>query len=181
MNVIFLDFDGVLDTVHFKSKENVERKIQILSKIVKKYDCKVVISAAAKNALNEKTLKIENKKNEWVKYVMSLFKKYNIEVIGRTPSLKRHYSKYSYVSMWKDDEIRLYLFRHPEIDHYCIIDDNDFRDLVQLKDHLVETKDYCEDNYKLEGLLESHEEEIAKVLSKENDIQRFAIKHSLKK
>ena len=29
MNVIFLDFDGVLDTIHYNSDEDIENKIMI--------------------------------------------------------------------------------------------------------------------------------------------------------
>ena len=34
MNVIFLDFDGVLDTIHHSSNEDVENKIKILSDFI---------------------------------------------------------------------------------------------------------------------------------------------------
>lgn len=74
--------------------------------------------------------------------------------------------------MWKEDEIRLYLFKHPEIDHYCVIDDNDFKDLEKVKSHLVETI-YYSSNLE-EGLLEKHKEEIAKKLELENEIKNFS-------
>ena len=43
MNVIFLDFDGVLDTAHYKSLVDIERRIKILADICKEYNCKFVI------------------------------------------------------------------------------------------------------------------------------------------
>ena len=55
MNVIFLDFDGVLSTFHFKSNLVVEKRVKILSDICKEYNCKVVISASAKNSIGEET------------------------------------------------------------------------------------------------------------------------------
>ena len=182
MNVIFLDFDGVLDTNYYKSDEQIEEKIKILSDICHKYDCKVVIEASAKLAIDEETLKIDSDAN-WVNFLFSCFKKYNIDVIGRTPSVRKYYSKNFYTSMWKEDEIRLYLFRHPEIEHYCIIDDDDLTamhrksDLDKVRDHLVTTKDFLKDKPWEEGLLESHQEEVGEILKKENKIKKLVLKN----
>ena len=109
MNVIFLDFDGVLDTYHYNSLEDIERKI------------------------DEST----------------------------------------YLSMWKEDEIIKYLEMHPEIEHYCIIDDDDTKsimhwdvsDLEKVREHLV-TPLYYSDNPNEEGLLPRHKDEIARILKK---------------
>lgn len=46
MNVIFLDFDGVLSTFHYNSLEDIERKIKILADICIEYNCKVVKETA---------------------------------------------------------------------------------------------------------------------------------------
>lgn len=176
MNVIFLDFDGVLETLHYKSDEDVEKRVKILSDICKKYDCKVVIEAAFKDAIDEKTMQIEDK---WVKYIFSLFNKYGIECIGRTPNVRKKYTDSSYMDMWKEDEIRLYLYRHPEIKHYCIIDDDDLQpynsDLNKVRDYLVQTVFYSI-NPSEEGLNESHSEMIGEVLKKENKIRKLILK-----
>lgn len=86
--------------------------------------------------------------------------------------------------MWKEDEIIKYLEMHPEIEHYCIIDDDDTKamcwersDLDKVRDHLVETI-YYSDNPEEEGLLPTHKEEVGKVLRKENDIKRLLLKRS---
>lgn len=176
MNVIFLDFDGVIDTVHYTSYDDVEKKIAILADICAEYDCKVVIEAAAKDAIDEETMEVQGK---WVNYVFSLFKKYGIECIGRTPNVIKRYSSSSYMSMWKEDEIRLYLFRHPEIEHFCIIDDDDLAphnsDLNKVRDHLLVTDFYSDDPLE-EGLLESHKEMVGEILKKENNIRKLVIK-----
>lgn len=179
MNVIFLDFDGVLDTVHYNSKEDIERRIIILANICKEYNCKIVIEASMKDTINEETLEVYN---EWVKYIFELFDKYGIECIGRTPTVNRTISSYSYFPIWKEDEIRLYLFRHPEIEHYCIIDDDDAypSDLNKVRDYLVKTIYYSE-NPEEEGLLERHKEEIGRVLKKENYIRNLVLKHNFDK
>ena len=180
MNVIFLDFDGVIDTNYYRSDEQMEEKIKILSDICHTYDCKVVIEASAKNAINEETMEIDPDA-EWVNFLFKMFKKYDIDVIGRTPNVKKRISKVSYASMWKEDEIRLYLLRHPEVDHYCIIDDDDLKfyhrdsDLNKVRDHLVVTEDFLTKNPELEGLQMYHKEQVGEILKKENKIKKFKL------
>ena len=123
MNVIFLDFDGVLNTVHCSSLEDTERRIKILGDICKELNCKIVIEAAMKDVIDEETLETDS---EYVKKIFDLFKKYNIEYIGRTPTVEKETKDGIWYPIWKEDEIRLYLYRHPEIEHYCILDDDDF-------------------------------------------------------
>ena len=179
MNVIFLDFDGVLTTIHSSSLEDVEKRIALLASICKQYDCKVVIEAAAKDCIDEVTLEVYGK---WVKFIFKMFKKYGIECIGRTPNVTRRYNNGMIISMHKGEEIRLYLMRHPEIDHYCVIDDDDLfphSDLDNVRDHLVTTKYYSR-NIEEEGLLESHRKEIGKVLKRENHVKKLMLKYHYK-
>lgn len=177
MNIIFIDFEGTLETLHLDSDEDIEKRIAILGTICKKYNCKVVIEAAAKVLIDENTLETEN---ENIKKIFNLFNKYGIECVGRTPCVPKWLSNNSYYSMWKDFEIRKYLFEHPEIEHYCVIDDGDFTgkvtDLKQVEDHLILTKNYSR-NYEEEGLLESHIEEVGKILKKENNIRKLVLKY----
>lgn len=179
MNVIFLDFDGVLNTIHYTTMEDVERKIQILADICKDFDCKVVIEAAAKDAIDEETLEVE--KESWVNDIFKLFKKYDIKCIGRTPNVIKRIGENTYIPIWKEDEIIQYLEMHPEIKHYCIIDDDDRKamhyeisDLEKVRDHLVETVFYSE-NPEEEGLLPKHKDEVFKILQKENDRRKNMI------
>ena len=170
MNVIFLDFDGVLDTSHYNSLEDIERRIEILADICKDYDCKIVIEASAKDAIDEETMEIAE--GSWVNKIFELFNKYGIECIGRTPNIEKK-GDVSYLPMWKEDEIIEYLKMHPEIEHYCIIDDDDTKsimhwkvsDLDKVRDYLVQTI-YYSDNPEEEGLLPHHKAEVAKILKK---------------
>lgn len=171
MNVIFLDFDGVLDTYHYNSLEDIERKIKLLADICSENNCKVVIEAASKDAIDEETLEVMD--GSWINKIFEMFKKYNIECIGRTPNVERKIGENTYLSMWKEDEIIKYLDMHPEIEHYCIIDDDDTKsimhwetsDLDKVRDHLVETI-YYSNNPNEEGLLPKHKDEIARILKK---------------
>ena len=72
MNIIFTDFEGTLETLHLDSDEDIEKRIAILGTICKKYNCKVVIEAAAKVLIDENTLETEN---ENIKKIFNLFNK----------------------------------------------------------------------------------------------------------
>lgn len=176
MNVIFLDFDGVLDTMHYSNNIDIEKRIQILANICKEYDCKVVIEASSKDAIDEETLKTHS---EWIKFIFACFDKYGIKCLGRTPNIKKKYNDNSYTSIWKEDEIRLYLYRHPEIEHYCIIDDDDLAphssDLNKVRNHLVKTI-YYSSNPEEEGLLEKHKLEVGQILKLDNEIKKLILR-----
>ena len=167
MNVIFLDFDGVLDTIHYNSDEDVERKIKILADICKEYDCKIVIEASAKDAIDEETLEPSGR---WLNFIFDMFKKYGIECIGRTPTISKKINEFSTIPIWKELEILEYLKMHPEIKHYCVIDDDDLgprnSDLNLVRDHLVTPLYYSEENPEEEGLLLSHKELVGEILKK---------------
>ena len=186
MKVIFIDFDGVLITHHDlydknfnrlpKSiwRDNVEKRIKILGDICSTYDAKVVIESSYKDLIDEDTLKTDI---DWINFILETMKKYNIEVIGRTPNLSSFKEDYDgNPPIWKEDEILEYLRRHPEIYSYCVIDDDDRKamhmksDLDKLRDHLVETKDYLTINVEDEGLQEYHKEEIGIILQKKRKV-----------
>lgn len=189
MNVIFLDFDGVLNTWHdyYSTKQEVnekyDKRIKILSDICKKYDCKVVIEASVKSFIDEETLETDV---DWVNKIFKIFKKYDIECIGRTPDVIKRINEHSSKPIWKEDEIRLYLFRHPEIDHYVVIDDDDapiycggISDLDKVRKHLVKTV-FIASKEEEEGLLEKYSDEVGEKLKEANEIKKFALKRKNK-
>ena len=183
MNVIFLDFDGVINTLNSilnpKEDENaIENRIKILSDICKIYDCKVVIESAHKEFIDEETLKTDI---DWIQKYFDLFKKYGIECIGITPKLKTEIEPGIFVDVWKENEILTYLSEHPEIKRFCIIDDDDrvsipdmnkknFKnsDLNKVRDYLISPLFYSETNPNEAGLQEYHIKEVGRILEKEN-------------
>lgn len=180
MNVIFLDFDGVLDTIHYSSKKDVEERIKILADICKNNDCKVVIEASCKEFIDEKTMETNS---DWINFIFDCFVKYEIDCIGRTPNVIKKYGDAVYTPIWKEDEIRLYLLRHPEIEHYCVIDDDDLAphnsDLNKVRNHLVKTT-YYSNKKEEEGLLEKHKPLVEDVLKLDNEVKQMMLKRKKK-
>lgn len=183
MNVIFLDFDGVINTLNsiFPPKEDdnaLEKRVKILGDICKKYDCKIVIESSHKKYIDEETLETDLK---WIQNYFNLFKKYGIECVGRTPCIKTEIKPGKYVDIWKENEILEYLKMHPEVERFCIIDDDDLvsepnkekgnysnSDLNMFRDYLITPHFYSDKDPNLAGLQEEHIEEVGKILEKEN-------------
>ena len=179
MNVIFFFFVGAINTLNsvvapFEDKDAVEKRVKILSDICKKNNCKIVIESSHKTFIDEETLETDV---EWINKLFALFKKYGIEVIGRTKDLK---SNHKNSTIWKEDEILEYLNMHPEIEHFCVLDDDDLvtipdmekkdfskSDLNKVRDYLVTPLLYSETDPNESGLLESHKKEVGKILKKE--------------
>lgn len=161
MNVLYVDIDGVLNSWSNKDAI-VDRMVKVLSDICKTYDCKVCIESTKKPNIYD-----EEEESLVLIKLKEAFEKYEIDCIGFTPRVEIH-KGFSILSDWKDFEIIYHLSEHPEIEHFAVIDDNDFRELFLLKDYLVETEDYVEGHPEKEGLLEHHKEEVGKILVKEN-------------
>ena len=118
MKVIFLDFNGVLDTQLCMDEIN-EDNLKRLQHIVNETGAKVVISSSLKNHYYEL--------GYFLQYYLDLIeeiKNAGIEVIGITPHENT-----------REEEIQEYLKQHPEVENYCIIDDD--YDMESMKDHMV--------------------------------------------
>lgn len=196
MKVIFLDFDGVLYGIHNiydKGKEvdhqnwinKIKETSRILGDICKENGAKVVIASSYKDCIDEETLKTDV---EWINEILNIFKENEVEVIGRTPHLRdiRGDEYDGNPKIWKEDEILAYIDKHPEIDYYCVIDDDDLvkipareqgdfsrSDLNKVRDHLVTTTYISFEEPYEEGLQESHKEEVGKILEKKIDREKI--------
>ncbi len=118
MKVIFLDFNGVLDT--YENMDEINRdNLMRLKCIVDKTNAKIVISSSLKNSYY-----ITGRFSKRLQNIIKEIESVGIEVIGITPYLKT-----------REEEIKSYLSYHPEIEAFCILDD-DF-EMESLKDNLV--------------------------------------------
>lgn len=118
MKIIFLDFNGVLDTYDNMDELNPEN-LKRLKRIADECDAKIVISSSLKNSYY-KTGQFSKKLTQIVKELQEV----GIEVIGITPQANT-----------RQEEIELYLENHPEVQQFCILDDD--YEMERLKDHLV--------------------------------------------
>ena len=145
MNVIFLDFNGVLDTHENIDEININN-LQRLKHIVDVTNSKVVISSSLKNSYyytGHYSRHLQNIVNE--------IENIGIEIIGITPKAKT-----------REEEIKMYLSHHPEIDNYCILDDD--YDMESLKENLVKLPSQMENDQM--GLDEHYMNKAIKILSR---------------
>ena len=116
MKVVFLDFDGVITTPGSKWNISIEL-VKRVKTICDKTDAKLVISStwqhgnSAKEWLEESVL-IKSYKG-WLK---KFFVDYTYDVTGR-----HAYNG----STARGAEIKAWLIKHPEVENYVIIDDED--------------------------------------------------------
>lgn len=145
MNIVFLDINGVLDT-NEKMDEIDSDNLNRLKSIVDATNSKVVISSSLKNSyyytghLSKHLIKI-----------IKEIKEAGIEVTGITPKCNS-----------RTHEIMQYLKEHPEIENYCILDDD--YDMEELKDNLVKLPPQIEEGQK--GLEDIHVDKAIKILKR---------------
>ncbi len=187
IKVLFIDFDGVLSSLNDKdddeeaTKEKIEKRIEILANIARIYQCKIVIESGNKRKIDEQTMQIDPK-SDHIKYIFELFKKYNIECIGRTPEVPIY--EYGGYTHYKGVEIRKYLFRHPEIVAYCVLDDDDtitlfhwrHSDLEPVQNHLVRTIYYSKEHPENVCIQYKYMNAIGAALQEDNEIRKLALK-----
>lgn len=118
MKIIFLDFNGVLDT-YDNMNEIDQNNLKRLKYIIDKTNAKVVISSSIKNSYY-----YTGSFNKHLINIIKTLEKASIEVIGITPLASN-----------REEEIRLYLDSHSEIQNFCIIDDDYY--METFKEHMV--------------------------------------------
>lgn len=145
MVVIFLDFNGVLDT-----NENMDvidqGNLMRLKKLVDMFEAKVVISSSLKNPFY-----YSGRHTRLFQYLLNTLLEVGIDVIGITPKGNN-----------REEEIRMYLEAHSEVSNYCIIDD-DF-DMENLKEHLVKLPSQMEIGQ--EGFTQEYLDKAIKILER---------------
>jgi len=118
MNIIFLDFNGVLDTYENIDEINIDN-LKRLKYIVDETESKVVISSSLKNSYY-----YTGHYSVFLQKIVNEIENIGIEVIDITPKANT-----------REEEIKLYLNLHPEVSNYCILDDD--YEMESLKDNHV--------------------------------------------
>lgn len=118
MNVIFLDFNGILDT--YDNLDVIDHgNLMRLKKLVELFNAKIVISSSLKN-----TYYYTGHYGKLLQEIIDTLLENGIDVIGITPK-----------GGSREEEINMYLDSHPEIEKFCILDDDYY--MESLKDNLV--------------------------------------------
>lgn len=127
MNVIFCDIDGTINPITYRGEDDFDGiKLEILSDICTLTNSSLVLTSSWKLSGHVEKLKERFK---------ILFAVYDIDFLGFTPDVPNPNRAHG-GEMWKEWDIAYYLYLHPEVEHYCILDDEDY-DLQSLKDKLV--------------------------------------------
>lgn len=141
MKVIFLDIDGVLNTIDtFKRRKKIYKKtrvliprldfyrIRYLKEIVKRTDAKIVITSSWRKYKSD------------MRELESIFELFNLKIYGVTIVDKNGI---------RGNEIIDFLNKH-NVETFVILDDESC-DLIGLEEYLIKTKDYWQ-----AGLLKEH-------------------------
>ena len=160
MNIIFLDIDGVLNSVKYHTKEKKIKDIsdyhlQMLAEIYHKCNAKIVLSSTWRELdcmENEACRKM-------YKYLLDELARYNMEIISKTPVIE----------MDRPLEISTWLEEHGGKDshNFVILDDDwskEYYDKYDIGDHLVKTIYFCREENE-GGLQPEHVEKAIKILS----------------
>ena len=170
MKVIFLDVDGVLnsidDLMEYREKNSIngsilyddisDKRLELLKQLVDKTNAKIVISSSWRMPwLRNGRPKILNPEGLFYKLTKRL-SDYNLTYIDVTPHLYDKDIRY-----YRGDEIRTWLLEHPEVETFVILDDED--DMCEFTEtNLVKT------TYQ-HGLLQVHVDKAIKILNKEEN------------
>lgn len=157
-NIIFLDVDGVLNSMaYLKGKDIGEeidmRAVKHLAKIYKECDCRTVLSSSWRELRNSET---EGPRSMY-KYLEDCLGKYRMEIVDVTPVIMSN----------RPEEIAAWLKENGnKVKNFVSLDD-DFDEKhyrnFGLGGHLVRTEFYVNDETK-GGLLEKHVEKAKKIL-----------------
>ena len=147
MKVVFLDFNGVLDTyenMDVVDPDNLNR----LKKIIDETGSKVVLTTSNKNNYYR-----SGEIRGILKYIIDSLLEAGIDVIGMVPMLDS-----------REDEIHAYLNEHPEVDNFVILEDD--YDMPSFSGNIIKLPSQMIGKEQT-GLLDEHVDEAIRVLGKE--------------
>lgn len=157
MKVIFLDFNGILDTyenMDVIDSDNLNR----LKRIVDECNAKVVLTTSNKNNYYRSGMI-----RGILKYIIDSLLEAGIDVIGMVPMLDS-----------REDEIHAYLDMHPEVEEFVILDDD--YDMPSFRDNLILLPSQMI-GIEQRGLEDEHVEKAISILG----IKRIVVEENLKK
>ena len=150
MKVIFLDFDGVLNSEKYVRNFSGygviidPTRMALLKHIIDKTKAKIVLSTSWREHWEQCT----GKCNDTGKEINKIFNEFNLSIFDKTPSIGGN----------REDEIESWLKSNPETENFVVLDDR-FLDSPIIRGHFVKT-----DNYR-SGISEENVNEAIKILN----------------
>lgn len=151
MKILFLDFDGVLNTqdyrdVHGDSGAGIDKsRMPLVKKLVDRTNAKIVLITSLREYWDKNSAKCDF----YGEVINSVFAEYGLEVYDKTPVSD---------SGKREDEILQWIVDNPAIKNYVVIDDG-FLTAKFLVGHVVQPSDR-------DGLEEEHIEKAIVILNK---------------
>lgn len=150
MKVVFLDFDGVLNTDSYIRSCGYDglildpSKMRLLKKIIESTDAKIVLTTSWKEHWEKDSTKCDASG----KLMNTVFARYGLEIFDKIPHMKE-----------REDGIANWLDANPEAKNYVILDDFALEGNM-ISGHLVRTSAFRD------GLEDEHMRQAIQILNK---------------
>lgn len=151
MKVIFLDFNGIVDTYEDLDVINMGN-LNRLKKLCEETGSRIVYTSSGRFSRFGRELINEMLTN-------------GLDIIDITPKIDNK----------REEEIKMYLNCNPQIENYCILDD-DF-DMPSMKEHLVKLPVQSPGSL---GFTEEYYEQALKILSKKKELDNGGLGYGRK-
>ena len=152
MKVIFLDFDGVLNSAKYLARVGGEGmvidpvRMDLLQKIVKATGAKIVLSTSWREHWSEDPAECDGIGS----LISSIFRAHGLQILGKTPQRPAG----------REHQIKCWLDAHPETESFVVLDDM-LLYADYLEGHFVKTSNH------FDGLDESDTARAIAILTKE--------------
>ena len=150
MKIIFLDFDGVLNSEkyvlrHQNCGPSIDpKRMELLKEIIDETKAAIVLTTSWREHWDT----VADKRDEIGAYIDGIFAEYGLRIYGKT---ERIFSR-------REEEIEAWLRSHPDVGRFAVVDDR-FLNSSVINGHFVKTY-----NYK-DGLDRQNVAEIVKILN----------------
>ena len=149
MKVLFLDFDGVLNSEKYLNTSSEygviidPQRMFLLKRIILLTNAKIVLTTSWREHWSQS----RNACDETGKKINAIFAEHGLEIYDKTPQISRQ----------RETEIEAWLSEHPETENFVVVDDR-YLDSKVIRGRFVKTNNYRD------GLDESDANEIIKIL-----------------
>lgn len=133
MKVIFLDFDGVLNSRRYLLEQvtygvNIDpTRMELLKKIIDATGAEIVLTTSWRTYWSDDSAECE----ETGCIINDIFAQYGLAIYGKTPDLNDD----------REREIEEWLLLNPDVTHFVVLDDM-FLDAKFLRGHFVRTSNF---------------------------------------